>query len=295
MPAEKNNFRTIGDWEQVFNAISDPIFIQDAENTIIRANASFARIFKAEPADLIGKKCYELMHKLNQPWPECPAEKTKEDRNPHTEEVNDPNIGKVLLVTTSPIFDEEGQLKAVVHVSKDISAQKRQEEILRESEERYRTLVENLNIGVYRNTLGPKGHFLQANPAMVKMFGYGSAQEFLLINVSDLYHDPKKREFFVEEITQKGALRAKELRLKKKDGTFFWCAVTAQVKRDESGNIEWIDGIIEDINERKLLEEESKGKMDALERFQKVTVGRELKMKELKERIAELEAKSGEK
>lgn len=170
---------------------------------------------------------------------------------------------------------------------------RRTENVLWESEEKYRTLVENVNIGVYRNTIGPKGHFLEANPAIVKMFGYDSIREFLSINVSDLYQKLEERKLFVDEILKKGFVKDKELRLKKKDGTPIWGSVTAKVYYDEKGEIKWIDGVIGDITERKKTEDELKQKIDALERFQKVAVGRELKMKELKAKIAELEAKLG--
>ena len=49
---------------------------------------------------------------------------------------------------------------------------------LRESEERYRSLVNNLNVGVYRNTPGRGGTFIQANPALARILGYASPAEF---------------------------------------------------------------------------------------------------------------------
>ena len=56
---------------------------------------------------------------------------------------------------------------------------------LAESEERYRSLVTNLNVGVYRNTPGPHGRFLHANPALARMHGFDSVEEFQRIRVAD--------------------------------------------------------------------------------------------------------------
>ena len=137
---------------------------------------------------------------------------------------------------------------------------------LRESEEKYRSLVENVSIGVYRNTTGPHGHFLQANRAMVKIFGYDSIDEFMKVQVSDLYQDPEERKLFVEEISRNGFVKDRELPLRKKDGTPIWVSVTANVERDDEGNIRWIDGVLEDITLKRRLEEQLRQsqKMEAI-------------------------------
>jgi PAS domain S-box-containing protein len=137
---------------------------------------------------------------------------------------------------------------------------------LRESEEKYRTLVENVPIGVFRNTAGPHGRFLQANRAMVKIFGYDSIDEFMNIQVSDLYQDPGERRLFVEEISLNGSVKDRELLLRKKDGTPIWVSVTANVECDDEGNIRWIDGVLEDITLKRRLEEQLRQsqKMEAI-------------------------------
>jgi PAS domain S-box-containing protein len=137
---------------------------------------------------------------------------------------------------------------------------------LRESEEKYRTLVENVSIGVYRNTMGAHGRFLQANRAMVKIFGYDSIDEFMKIHVSDLYQDPGERKLFVEEISRNGSVRDRELLLRKKDGTPIWVSETANVEYGDRGNIKWIDGVLEDITLKRRLEEQLRQsqKMEAI-------------------------------
>lgn len=115
------------DWNRIFDAISDLVFVMDKDNNIIKVNKSFAQALKARPEDLIGRKCYELMHKMVKPWPECPVEKTKIDKQSHIQEVDDPNIGMCLLVTSSPIFDNRGEMSGVVHIAKDITAYRKTE------------------------------------------------------------------------------------------------------------------------------------------------------------------------
>jgi diguanylate cyclase (GGDEF)-like protein/PAS domain S-box-containing protein len=127
----------------------------------------------------------------------------------------------------------------------------RAEAALRVSEEQHRTLVDNLNIGVYRNTGGAQGRFLQANPAVVQMFGYATDADFLQAQVSDLYADPQERLRFMTEILSHGQVTNRALHLRRKDGTTFWGAVTARVAYDDQGDVKWLDGVLEDVTARR--------------------------------------------
>jgi PAS domain S-box-containing protein len=123
------------EWNKTFDAISDLVFIQDTNYTIVKTNKAFADALKLKPEQTVGKKCYKLLHNRNEPWPECSFERTIQDKKPHVQEVDDPNIGLPLLVSTSPIFDSKGELQGSVHIAKDISelkkARERMEEALR--------------------------------------------------------------------------------------------------------------------------------------------------------------------
>ena len=149
------------------------------------------------------------------------------------------------------------------------------EKKLRESEEKYRTLVENLNIGVYRSTGGPHGQFIQANPAIAKIFGYSSVSEFMKITVSHLYTNPSEMKEFIKEIKKRGYVKGKELKLKKKNGTPLWGSVTARVLYNGNGGIKWIDGVIEDITEHKRLIDDKEKLITLLLQSQKMeSIGR---------------------
>lgn len=150
-------------------------------------------------------------------------------------------------------------------LEQELAERKHTEASLRESEEKFRSLVDNLDVGVYRNT-GPHGRFIQANPAMVKIFGFDSLEEFMNVSVSDLYQNPDDRRLFVEEVSCNGSIKDRELALKKKDGTPIWTSVSASIKYDEKGEIKWLYGVIEDITERKKLEEQLRQaqKMEAI-------------------------------
>ncbi len=154
-----------------------------------------------------------------------------------------------------PIRSAEGKIIGVTVSGRDITERKQAEEALRKSEEKYRGLTENINLGIYRNTVGPEGKFIEANPAIIEMHGYKSKEEFLAINVSDLYRNPEDRNKFNDKMFIEGFVRGEELRLKKKDGSLIIASVSAVAVKDKQGHVEYYDGIIEDITERKKVEE----------------------------------------
>ncbi len=158
-----------------------------------------------------------------------------------------------LEVSTSVIKDSKGKIQTVAQVL-DITERTRAAQALRDSEEKFRTLTDNVNAGVYRNTVGSKGRFLEANPAIIKMFGYENKEDFLAVNVADLYQNPEDRDKFNKKMLMEGFVRNEELPLKKKDGTPFVGSVSAVAVKNKHGNVIYYDGIIDDITERKQAE-----------------------------------------
>jgi diguanylate cyclase (GGDEF)-like protein/PAS domain S-box-containing protein len=140
-----------------------------------------------------------------------------------------------------------------IGIIRDITRRKHAAEALKESEEKYRSLVENINIGVYRST--GAGRLLHANAAMAKMFGYESIDEFMNISMVDLYEDAEQRRLFTEKIKIQGFVKSEERKFRRRDGVTIWGSVTARAHCSPDGHIEWIDGVIEDITERKRMEE----------------------------------------
>ena len=122
------------------------------------------------------------------------------------------------------------------------------------SEERYHHILDNIPVGIYRNTPGPKGCFLMANPALASMFGYETVNEFLQTQTRYLYKNEEDRESFSNKLISQGRVVAEELEFKKRDGTPIYTSISARVVKNDKGEIEYFDGIIEDITKRKHLE-----------------------------------------
>jgi PAS domain S-box-containing protein len=138
---------------------------------------------------------------------------------------------------------------------------------LSESEERHRTLIQNLPMGLYRSTPEPDGRFLMANPALVHMLGHESEEEFLSIPAADHWVNTQARVAYSERLSQLGELVAEEIQMRRRDGSVVWAAVTAKVVRDECGSVIF-DGMFEDITDRKLREEERQRQEERIRRQQ---------------------------
>ncbi len=131
---------------------------------------------------------------------------------------------------------------------------RRAEETLRASEEKFRTLVENLRIGVYRCSAAAPGRFLQVNPAMERIFGR-PATPFVEVPMADLFVDPRDHLTLLDDVRAHGFVRDREIALRAGGGAVRTIAVTATAAgRDERGDIPWIDGTAEDVTDRREME-----------------------------------------
>ena len=156
-------------------------------------------------------------------------------------------------VGTSPLNDKDGNYIGALAAVDDITDRKKAEETLTESEIKYRSLVNNIKMGIYRATPGDKGRFLEINRAFEQITGY-SRNELLNMNICDLYVDPKLRGArSAESISTKVPL-THEHQWKKKDGTLIDVRATLSVVRNNKDEVFYFDGILEDITERKQAE-----------------------------------------
>ncbi|HET7275644.1 MAG TPA: EAL domain-containing protein [Longimicrobiaceae bacterium] len=126
------------------------------------------------------------------------------------------------------------------------------EKALRESEERYRTLVEDSRDAIYSTTR--EGNFTDFNQALPELFGY-SREELLGLHAEDFYVDSADRERFRAEIERSGAVRDFEVKLRRKNGDVLDCLLTSTVRRSDDGRVLGYQGIMHDITDRKRAEE----------------------------------------
>ncbi len=125
-----------------------------------------------------------------------------------------------------------------------------------DSERKYRILTENISLGIFRTAPGERGEILEVNPVMVAMLGYDAETEILHRDACDFYEKPGNRSVFSEKILRDGFVKNEELILKKKDGTRLVVLETSIAVKNESGEVLYFEGIIEDITQQKKAQQE---------------------------------------
>ena len=157
-----------------------------------------------------------------------------------------------LEISTSLINTPRGKFLSTF--ARNITERERAHEALRESEERYRRLIENTFAGVFGTTRD--GHVLHCNPALAAMLGFDSPQEVMDHRAADFYYSEDERRRFLERLSIEGSLSNYELRLRRKDGSPLWTIASVRCATQESTPSQVIEGTLVDITTRKLAEAE---------------------------------------
>ncbi len=152
----------------------------------------------------------------------------------------------------NPIHMPDAPRQTASVLVRDITELKQVEEALKKSEHAHRTLFENIPIGLYRASAD--GIFLQANPALVRMFGYQSRESLLGRRIIDLYVHPAYEENFRNEMQKGDLLSNFEAEYRRPDGTTFWTEDHVRAVRDENGALLFYEGSLIDITVRKTAE-----------------------------------------
>jgi two-component system, cell cycle sensor histidine kinase and response regulator CckA len=144
----------------------------------------------------------------------------------------------------------------------------RNEQALRRSEIRYRSLVQTAVYGIYRSSL--EGKFLDVNPALIGMLGYNSAQEVLALDSQkDVFSEPREYARLVEEFRRTGRMDGFEAHWRRKNGAIITVRISGRAVAggDEPSNV--LEAIAEDITERRVLEDQFRQsqKMEAVGRL----------------------------
>ena len=145
---------------------------------------------------------------------------------------------------------------------------KRNEQTLRRSEVRYRSLVQTAVYGIYRSSL--EGQFLDVNPALIGMLGYNSALEVLALDPQkDIFVDPGEYARLVDEFRRSGRMDGFEVRWKRKNGGAITVRISGRAVASEDEPADVLEAIAEDITERRVLEDQFRQaqKMEAVGRL----------------------------
>lgn len=160
--------------------------------------------------------------------------------------------GLMLWAKASPLYGPGGQPVGSIEIVRDVTEHKRAEEALRESEERYRRIVENAPVGIFRST--PEGRIVGANPALARMAGFESPAEMMesISSIGDqLYADPERRKEVLQAVEQSADFLRFEIEFQRLDGSNVTANLYVKAVRSNHG-VDYLEGFFEDITERKI-------------------------------------------
>lgn len=149
----------------------------------------------------------------------------------------------------APSVEDTHLLKEASHFASIVLERVRREKTLRKTRERHLNFLEEAPVGIYRTT--PDGELLYANTALVDMLGADSVAELKQMNVRDWYVDPGVRAAFKSDIAETGTVEQREARIHRLDGHPLDIMESARAVRDDAGEIQYYEGIFQDITERK--------------------------------------------
>jgi two-component system, sensor histidine kinase PdtaS len=241
-------------WQATFDAVQDAIFLTDIDFTVLRCNRAAAQLFRVPIAEIIGRKCYEIVHGTEDRYSLCPLLQIKEQGKREIILLNYNN--RWIQASVDPVIDAAGEFSGSVHVLTDVTDRILAEENLRRSEENYRQLFEAESDAIFLID-NENGKILQANSAASSLYGY-TREEIINLKNSDLSAEPDETRRRTEEFHAEGEeVIAIPLRYhRKKDGSVFPVEITGRffIHGDRRVHI----AAIRDITQRQMTEQEIK-------------------------------------
>jgi len=253
----ENKYRTL------LENLPQKIFLKDRSSVYISCNENYARDLNIKPEEIAGKTDYDFL-------PKELAEKYRVDdkriiESGRTQTIEEKYIqdGQEIFVHTvkTPVKDDQGNVIGVLGIFWDITEQKKAEQKLRESEEKFRQVVSTTTDAIMLFEAETR-QFVEVNKACEKLYGY-SREEFLNLKQSDITAELKKSNESIEQ-TLKGKLFKIPIRYhRKKDGTVFPVEISAGTF--ELGGRRILCGVVRDITERIKAEEQIRKLSSAVE------------------------------
>jgi two-component system cell cycle sensor histidine kinase/response regulator CckA len=247
----------------------DAIIEKRLDGTITSWNSGAEKTYGFAASEMIGKSVAILSP------PECVEEiaeildKVKEGDAVELETTRLTRNRKRIMVSLAayPIRNRRGKVVGVSTIARNITERKRMEEALFRSEANFRSSFENSPCGLLRTATG--GAILRANPAILKMLGYGSENELWALNMTDVYKDPAERARLSDRYLVENVCRDVETEWKCKDGTPITVRFSANAVKGMDGHLAYFEVAVEDVTERRSLDRQLRQsqKMEAIGRL----------------------------
>jgi PAS domain S-box-containing protein len=160
------------------------------------------------------------------------------------------------FTSLTPLRNEKGRIYRIIGSSINITERKQAEAALQQAEANYRNIFENVDEGLFQTTLD--GRYLNANPALARIYGYSSPEELIanLQNIDEqLYVDKARRTRFITLLQAKGRVSNFKSQVYRQDGSIIWIEENSHIVTDAKGEPLYYEGSVVDITLHKVWEE----------------------------------------
>ena len=275
----------------IVDSSDDAIMAESPDGIITIWNRGAEVLYGYSAEEIIGKPVQILIHADRQDEMDAIIARIRNgERVEHYETVRVRKDGTAIAIslTVSPILDEEGALVGVSSIARDISERKRLEVLEREASTYARNLIEASLDPLL--TISVEGKITDANEAMLKVTGV-PREQLTGTDFCDYFTEPRRARAAYMEAFSSGFVRDHSLTVRHTGGQLTDFLVNASVYKNTRGEVIGIFAAARDVtakrNSEALLSKELE-RLGELERFKKLTIGRELKMIDLKREISEL-------
>jgi PAS domain S-box-containing protein len=224
--------------------------IIDKERKIRDVNDAAAALIGRPRKEIIGRMCHEFIFPIAEN--DCPIYDHGLTID-HAEGILlSKDRGDVPIEKTATQITVGGDTM-ILEMFYDITKRKAAEEAVRESEEKYRNIIENIQDVFYRADI--EGNLIMTSRSGAKLLGYDSVEEMIGLNVAKTFYAvPEERDEFLKILKEKGVVDDHEITLTKTDGTLVPVRMSSHFYFDTNGNPVGVEGLLSDITERKAAE-----------------------------------------
>jgi PAS domain S-box-containing protein len=252
--------RSQRNFKELIDSFDDPACAVSLDGTIRTVNKRITEMTGMSYTELVGRKIYEIVA-------EPSREEMERGLGRFMEKKRWGGMVRFRLHNSSRPLYLDCVLNGIVKGDEVVGASMLGRDVTdqREKELRFTELFETLQEGVYFST--PEGKLLDANPALVSMLGYAEKKDLLLVEAADLNLDPGQQPVLGRAIDDRGGIRTREIKLRRKDGAAAIFLDSSRAVWDTSGNIIRYQGTLVDMTEKRKMErqlaqqEEFRGRM----------------------------------
>jgi len=223
-------------------------FVMTCDRQVLAVSQGMCDALGLTSEELIGHRCAALMHADGRPPGECPLHDLLADDAQEYADVHSDVLGKDLFITVTPLPDETGQVREVLHVASDVTERRRVEGALRESEQRFASLFHDAPLGY--QSLDEQGRLVEVNERWLETLGY-ARDEVLGRWFGDFlapgYEADFRRRF---PLFKKMGATHSEFEMLRRDGERLTIAFEGRIGRNPDGSFRQTHCILSDITER---------------------------------------------